>query len=73
MFYKKIDNENWARGNKVYFPDGVLSVDNINDYELPYDGWEYYENEPLEYTIYKEWINSDEYYEGISFNEYRNK
>lgn len=46
MFYKK-ENEEWLAGNIVKLPSGiVLNSDNKESV----DGWEWYDEEPVEYT-----------------------
>ena len=50
-FYKKDDNGSWLFApNFVYAKDYVLEKDG-NREEI--DGWKWYDEEPIEYTIFK--------------------
>jgi hypothetical protein len=51
MFYKLQNDGTWSRGNKIYYPSGLV-VDFDNKEEV-IDGWFYSETEPVEYTDWK--------------------
>ena len=56
-FYKKDDNGSWLFApNFVYAKDYVLEKDG-NCEET--DGWKWYDEEPLEYTVFKIKQNTD--------------
>lgn len=56
-FYKKLEDDSWLYApNFVYSSNYTLERDGNR---WPIDGWEWYENEPVEYTIWKLKNNED--------------
>ena len=56
-FYKKDENGNWLFApNFVYTKDYILEKDGNREEK---DGWKWYDEEPLEYTIFKIKQNAD--------------
>jgi hypothetical protein len=54
MFYKKNDDDTWQVGNEIHFPNGTILN---NENKIEYDGWFWSDDEPMEYTKYKNKIN----------------
>lgn len=52
-FYKKIDDTWFFAPHIVEAPSYILLAQDKNQYNLPIDGWDWYDEEPIEYSIYK--------------------
>ena len=53
-FYKKINNE-WIGSTNVYNKDYTLLLENKDDYNLPIDGWDWYDISPTTKTEFELW------------------
>ena len=50
--YKKNEDGSWLKAETViYTPDGEITRDDLRD------GWEYHENDPVEYVVYMDTLN----------------
>jgi hypothetical protein len=48
-FYKYDEVKGWEFGRKLYFPDGkVLDWELKDTYEYPVDGWNWYDERPVD-------------------------
>lgn len=52
-FYKFSEEAWFFAPHIVEAPNYILLADNRNEYEYPIDGWTWYDEEPIEYTMYK--------------------
>lgn len=57
-FYKKIDDE-WFSVSIVTNINYHLCEDNKDDFEYPLDGWEWFDEPPVEYLEWIDFINID--------------
>ena len=58
-FYKKID-ESWFYAPRIVeAPNYILIVEHKDEYEYPVDGWNWYSEEPIEFSQWKKFNTFD--------------